>query len=192
MVLAALNRQIQLLRLLGQVVVDRTSGRTGPEFGGSFLQTSGAPDPKPVASEPVSGPELQQTVAEPPPERPGHKHPLDDVSTAMLLGRLMPLITGISSGSKGAAEAIAGLMNLAGNPTARFIMNMLQVSELLRLVMQKDKTPDFVRNAAGSLIAKITGHPSWSNLPDMATGGHAHVNIVMPRPSDTYASDEKW
>jgi hypothetical protein len=60
-----------------------------------------------------------------------------------------------------------------------------------RMLLMSPKTPDYVKNLAGTLITLASGIPIASSSPDFSTGSFGHVNIIVPRPSRVYGPDKQ-
>ena len=105
---------------------------------------------------------------------------------------IMALRGRVMEGGRNAAKALSGLIDLwnehKGSRAA--IRNSMVMMDCNALLMMK-KTPDFVKNLAGTLMSLVSGLPVWAAVADFTTGSNAHVNIVIPRPSRVYRADKQ-
>jgi hypothetical protein len=124
------------------------------------------------------------------------KHPVALLQTNPVTGVDFPLVMVLRSrvlqGGREGAKALAGLIDLwnENQGIREAIRSSMVLGDCSMLLMMK-KTPDYVKNLAGTLMTLISGIPVWSAVPDFASGSSAHVNIVVPRPSRTYRADKQ-
>jgi hypothetical protein len=158
----------------------------------SFIETDGK---KSQGSSTVSKPSSGKRVADensqtPPsvkksPEANGHDIPTDMALMMALRGRVM-------QGGRPGAAAIAGLIDLWNEQFGfRQLIRDSHVLADCKLLMSIPKTPDYIKNLAGTLITLVSGIPVATSSADLKSGSFGHVNVVIPRPSRTYLSDKQ-
>jgi hypothetical protein len=95
-------------------------------------------------------------------------------------------------GGREGAKALATLIDLWNdNGGARDLIRRTMVLADCKLLMMSSKTPDYIKNLAGTLSTLITGIPSGSSVPDATSGSYGHVNVIVPRPSRVYLADKE-
>jgi hypothetical protein len=105
---------------------------------------------------------------------------------------VMTLRSRVLEGGRSSAKALAGLIDLWNEHkgSREAIRASMVMADCMGLMMMK-KTPDYVKNLAGTLMTLISGIPSWAALTPMTSGSDAHVNIIVPRPSRVYKADKE-
>ena len=104
----------------------------------------------------------------------------------------MKLRARVMQGGAQGAKALAALIDLWNDQEgARDSIRRSMVGMDCKMLMMLPKTPDYVKNLAGTLLTLMTGIPTGSSVPDFKSGGYGHVNIVVPRPSRVYAADKE-
>ena len=95
-------------------------------------------------------------------------------------------------GGRSAGKALAGLVDLWNeHQGARESIRKSMVLIDCRLLLMNRKTPDYVKNLAGTLITLASGAPVAVSAPDFNSGSFGHVNIIIPRPSRVYLPDKQ-
>jgi hypothetical protein len=98
----------------------------------------------------------------------------------------------VMEGGREGAKALATLIDLWNdNGGARDLIRRTMVLADCKLLMMSSKTPDYIKNLAGTLSTLITGIPSGSSVPDATSGSYGHVNVIVPRPSRVYLADKE-
>ena len=104
----------------------------------------------------------------------------------------MALRARVMEGGRNGAKALAALIDLWNErPGAREGIRKSMVAADCRLLMMSPKTPDYIKNLAGSLITLMSGLPVSASVPDSRSGSYGHVNIVVPRPRRVYLPDKE-
>ena len=105
---------------------------------------------------------------------------------------IMALRARVMEGGREGAKALAGLIDIWNDQLGvRDSIRKSMVVVDCKLLMSMQKTPDYVKNLAGTLLTLITGIPAGSSVAEFKTGGFGHVNIVIPRPSRVYEADKE-
>jgi hypothetical protein len=119
------------------------------------------------------------------PDADGHDIPVDMALMVALRGRVM-------QGGRPGAAAIAGLIDLWNEQFGfRQLIRDSHVLADCKLLMSLPKTPDYIKNLAGTLITLVSGIPVATSSADLKSGSYGHVNVVIPRPSRTYLADKQ-
>ena len=105
---------------------------------------------------------------------------------------LMALRARVMQGGRSGATALAGLIDLWNEQLGfRQLIRDSHVIADCKLLLNMPKTPDYLKNLAGTLITLISGMPAASSSADFKSGSYGHVTVVVPRPSRTYLSDKQ-
>ena len=119
------------------------------------------------------------------PGRVGPIGSLDVATVAELRARVM-------QGGRSGAASLAGLIDLWDQQLGwRDLIRKSKVNVDCRLLLSMQKTPDYIKNLAGSLLTLMTGAPVSTSVSDPASGSYGHVNVIVPRPSRTYLPDKE-
>ena len=104
----------------------------------------------------------------------------------------MKLRSRVMEGGAQGAKALAALIDLWNDQEgAKDAIRRTMVGIDCKMLMMSPKTPDYLKNLAGTLLTLISGIPAGSSVPDFTSGSYGHVNIVVPRPSRVYAADKE-
>ena len=88
-----------------------------------------------------------------------------------------------------ATKALTRLVSLTTDSDAKAIMINSGVEIAAETLMKRPDTSDRNVGLAGSLLTMLSGMPVAVEVSDEA-GASGHVDVVIPRPSRVYHSDE--
>lgn len=115
---------------------------------------------------------------------------LDDIKTSYENAKDITTLTArVLAGGRLAIKALARLKTLASAPYNRQIMKAVGTPMATLILLQRESTSDRNRWMAGSILTLLTDLPVISDLADIKTGSHGHVNVIMPRQSRVRSAD---
>lgn len=99
------------------------------------------------------------------------------------------LVPRVKAGGWTATKALTRLVSLTTDPNAKAVMISAGVESAAETLMKRPDTSDRNIGLAGSLLTMLSGMPVAVEVSD-EEGGSGHVDVVIPRPSRVYHSDE--
>ena len=99
------------------------------------------------------------------------------------------LIPRVKAGGWMATKALTRLVSFSSDPNAKSVMISAGVEAAAETLMKRPETSDRNIGLAGSLLTMLSGMPVAVEVSDDA-GANGHVDVVVPRPSRVYHSDE--
>ena len=99
------------------------------------------------------------------------------------------LVPRVKAGGWMATKALTRLVSLTTDPNAKAVMIDAGVESAAETLMKRPDTSDRNIGLAGSLLTMLSGMPVAVGVSDEA-GASGHVDVVIPRPSRVYHSDE--
>jgi hypothetical protein len=98
----------------------------------------------------------------------------------------------VLQGGREGAKALAALIDLWNEKEgARGQLRATGVMADCRILLMDPRTPDYIKNLAGTLMTLMSGIPISASVPDIMSGSYARVNIVIPRPKRVYLADKE-
>jgi hypothetical protein len=98
----------------------------------------------------------------------------------------------VLQGGREGAKALAALIDLWNEKEgARGQLRATGVMADCRILLMDPRTPDYIKNLAGTLMTLMSGIPISAIVPDIMSGSYARVNIVIPRPKRVYLADKE-
>ena len=99
------------------------------------------------------------------------------------------LIPRVKAGGWMSTKALTRLVSLTTDPNAKSVMISAGVEAAAETLMKRPDTSDRNVGLAGSLLTMLSGMPVAVEVSD-EVGANGHVDVVIPRPSRVYHSDE--
>jgi len=88
-----------------------------------------------------------------------------------------------------ATKALTRLVSMTADPNAKTVMIGAGVEAAAETLLKRPGTSDRNIALAGSLLTMLSGMPVAVEVSDEA-GANGHVDVIIPRPSRVYQSDE--
>lgn len=115
---------------------------------------------------------------------------LDEIKTVYENAKDITSLTArVLAGGRLAIKALARLKTLASDSQNKQLMKAVGTPMATLIMLQRETTSDRNRWMAGSILTLLTDLPVISDLADIKTGSHGHVNVIMPRQSRVRAAD---
>lgn len=102
---------------------------------------------------------------------------------------ILKLIPRVEAGGWMATKALTRLVSMTADPNAKSVMIGSGAEAAAETLMKRPGTSDRNVGLAGSLLTMLSGMPVAVEVSDEA-GANGHVDVVIPRPSRVYQSDE--
>lgn len=102
---------------------------------------------------------------------------------------VLQLIPRVDAGGWMATKALTRLVSMTADPNAKTVMIGAGVEAAAETLLKRPGTSDRNIALAGSLLTMLSGMPVAVEVSDEA-GANGHVDVIIPRPSRVYQSDE--
>jgi hypothetical protein len=144
------------------------------------------------SGKPIPNSFIQSVVAQPQPVSPPSPTPTYIAPNGLEFPLYLALRARVMEGGREGAKALSAVIDLWNEQAgARDMIRKSMVALDCKMLLTSPKTPEYIKELAGTLTTLITGTPVGYSVPDFKSGSFGHVTVVVPRPSRVYLADKE-